>query len=511
MGCLLLLNNLQPAQAGLAMAETPQPEIDAYIEERMGALEIPGLAVAIVKGDQIAYVRGYGAADAAGRPVTPQTPFLIASLSKSFTALGIMQLAEEGKLDLDAPVHAYLPWFRVADPVASRQITIRHLLYQTSGFSELEGYQRNLERDSSDMALESSVRRLVGSKLKAPPGEKFEYSNTNYDILGLLIQTITGKSYETYIEESLFAPLGMRNSYTSLDAARLGEVSTGYSSFFGTSLEFDRYMPYSRAVVPSAGLFASAEDMAHYLYAHLNEGRSPEGASLLSSAGMAELHKPGVQIDEQVGYAMGWTAFPFPQAATANKSSESVPVGLSHGGQWANFRSLMVLIPEHELGVAVLMNRNDYRQGDSYDNVGWNTALLALGLEPSISPPNDNPILQDGRLIMAIVLLLLIASLVWSARILFKPADQGEAERPRWQVWMFLFVLPVIDLALAGYLLFVYLPQSTSSFPLMLRFEPDTGLMCIVLLVLTLGWGTVRTILASRKLYIPGKVTPSVA
>ena len=97
---------------------------------------IPGLALAIVRGDQIVYLKGYGRADASGRPVTPQTPFLIGSITKSFTALAVMQLVEAGTVDLDAPVQRYIPWFRVADPRASAQITVRHLLTMTSGLPQ---------------------------------------------------------------------------------------------------------------------------------------------------------------------------------------------------------------------------------------------------------------------------------------------------------------------------------------------------------------------------------------
>jgi len=96
--------------------------IDEYVESKMRRARIPGLALAIVKDDEIVYLKGYGQADPSGRPVTPQTPFIIGSVTKSFTALAAMQLVEAGKIELDAPVQKYLPWFRVADANASAQI-----------------------------------------------------------------------------------------------------------------------------------------------------------------------------------------------------------------------------------------------------------------------------------------------------------------------------------------------------------------------------------------------------
>ena len=113
--------------------------IDAYIQEQMRRLNIPGASLAIIAGEQIVHLRGFGQARPGGKAPTAQTPFFIGSLTKSFTALAVMQLVEAGKIELDAPVQRYLPWFRVADPQASAQMTVRHLLNQTSGLPELPG------------------------------------------------------------------------------------------------------------------------------------------------------------------------------------------------------------------------------------------------------------------------------------------------------------------------------------------------------------------------------------
>jgi CubicO group peptidase (beta-lactamase class C family) len=111
--------------------------IDRYIEVQMQAARLPGLALGIVQGDQIVHLRGFGLADPSGRTVTPQTPFILGSVSKPLTALAVMQLVEAGKIELDAPVQRYLAWFRVADANASARITVRHLLYHTSGMPEI--------------------------------------------------------------------------------------------------------------------------------------------------------------------------------------------------------------------------------------------------------------------------------------------------------------------------------------------------------------------------------------
>ena len=204
--------------------------IDDYITARMERARIPGLSVAIVKGDQIVYLKGYGQADPAGRAVTPQTPFIIGSISKTFTALAAMQLVEAGKVDLDAPVQRYLPWFRVADPQASAQITVRSLLNHTSGLPQKA--DTFLWADQDDGVLERTVRYLKTVELARPIGT-FGYSNANYQILGLIVQVVSGQSYEAYVEQHIFAPLDMQASFTSQRQAQQRGMATGYRWWFG--------------------------------------------------------------------------------------------------------------------------------------------------------------------------------------------------------------------------------------------------------------------------------------
>src|SRR6266545_4748537 len=185
--------------------------VDDYIRSRMKELGIPGAALVIVQGDQIVHLQAFGVADAEGRLVTPQTPFFTGSTGKSFTALAIMQLVEAGKIKLDAPVQTYLPWFRVADPDASERITVRQLLNQVSGLPHSIGQTQLANTDLSDSAIENNVRALANVELNAPPGERYEYSNSNYVTLGMIIQAVTSQSYESYISEHIYKPLHMQN------------------------------------------------------------------------------------------------------------------------------------------------------------------------------------------------------------------------------------------------------------------------------------------------------------
>jgi CubicO group peptidase (beta-lactamase class C family) len=174
-----------------------QDRVDAYVNKRMDAWSIPGLALAIVEDGQLTLTRGYGLADKdQGRPMTPQTPTAVGSSTKPLTATAIMQLVEAGKVDLDAPVTRYLPWFQLDDPRAA-EITVRHLLSHTSGIPASATLTGGQEAD----ALDRRVRALEWEKLRSAPGARWEYANDGFNTLGLIVQVVSGMPYEQYLGE----------------------------------------------------------------------------------------------------------------------------------------------------------------------------------------------------------------------------------------------------------------------------------------------------------------------
>ena len=257
--------------------------IERFVQDEMAAQRIPGLALGIVEDDRITYLRGFGKADDSGRPVTPQTPFIIGSVSKSFTALAIMQLVEAGK-DRTRRARAALPAVvpRRGRGELPRAITVRHLLNQTSGLSTKTGRTFQGNGDISDAALEKTVRKLSSVELTAPVGTKHQYSTVNYSVLGLIVQTVAGRSYESYVQTEILDPLQMRGSFTSAAAAEQHGLATGYHYWFGRPRAAD--LPYNRGLVPAGYLISDAEDMTHYLIAQLNGGRY-RSASVLSPDG----------------------------------------------------------------------------------------------------------------------------------------------------------------------------------------------------------------------------------
>jgi CubicO group peptidase (beta-lactamase class C family) len=169
---LIVVGLLQASSAGASSESAPVfAAIDRYVQKEMQDTRMPGVALGIVRGDAIIHLKGFGEADSSRRAVTSQTPVIIGSTSKSFTALAIMQLVEAGKVELDAPVQRYIPWFRVANEDASARITVRHLLNHTSGLSRASGGEALLARRQQQESFRESSA-LAESGRARPAGRQ---------------------------------------------------------------------------------------------------------------------------------------------------------------------------------------------------------------------------------------------------------------------------------------------------------------------------------------------------
>lgn len=326
--------------------------VDAFLTTQLKANRIPGMAVAIVKDDKVVFLKGYGETGS-GNPVTPQTQFYIGSVTKSFTALAAMQLVEQGKLDLDTPVQKYLPWFEVADPNASSSITVRNLLNHTSGLSE--SGDRNASAYTAN--LEEQARLLHDVRLTAPVGSQFQYYNQNYRLVGLLIEKLSGQTYGNYLRSNIFTPLGMKNSTTNpKEAANLAQ---GYSRFFGFPLP--QSQKYNPGAQPSGYLITTAEDMALYLKAQLNNSRA-DGKPLLQPASLVQMRTPPGGIGSE--YGMGWLV-----AENGNT--------LAHGGALEYFQSFVAMGLKENIGIVILSNQNSM-ENMLFENNAIRDGLLAL-------------------------------------------------------------------------------------------------------------------------------------
>jgi CubicO group peptidase (beta-lactamase class C family) len=488
---LIALGGTRPPAAAAASAQgasTPDlAAIDRYVEAQRRATRLPGLALGIVHGDRVVHLRGFGDADPSGRPVTPQTPFILASTTKSFTALAVMQLVEAGKVDLDAPVQHYLPWFHLADPAASARITVRHLLNQTSGLADPAASLT--KGDGSDTALEHAVRALGAVQPTHPAGQAFRYSNMNYATLGLIVQTVAGQSYEDYMRQHVLGPLGMTNSSPSPVEARRHGLATGHRYWFGHPVAFQE--PYNRAAVPAGYLSASAEAMSHYLIAHLNAGRY-QTARVLSPAGTAALHRPAAKLpgppDRDIAYAMGW------YVERANGVSM-----LWHPGNAPSFHADIMLAPQDRWGVVVLANGHNWMSPDRESTIARGVLGLLVGRQLTTPPvTNANQVLFFVLLGVAVLQVLGIArSIVLLRRWRAQPARRPHGlTRVTGRV-----VLPLLVSLAWALACLVALPLFLGgSVSVLLLTIPDLAVVLVGSGAVALAWGVTRAVLVVRTL-----------
>jgi CubicO group peptidase (beta-lactamase class C family) len=380
---VLLLAPAAPAFAKGPLDQAAKDKIHAFASSAFDELAIPGAAVAVVDASGVVYEEGFGTTDDAGTPVTPKTPFHLASLSKQLTAIAVMQLIESGDLALDATVHSYLPWFGAQGSDTAR-ITVKDLLAHTSGYSEAAGLTNRSDDGTDAGALERNIRRLATVPLSHPIGQ-FEYSNANYDALGYLVAVASGMSFEGYMAKHVFAPLGMVDSFTTEAAAAADGVAQGHYPFFGVSIKFP--VGFVRGSVPSAFMASSAEDLGRVLTAHLSDGAAG-GSSALSAAGWQGLRQPLVNPDPWDGYGWGWWTTPAWDAGTLvgspNITGYDVPIMLEHTGSHSTYATGTILLPEAGYGVVVLMNRNDEAAESRFYQIHTGIASILLGRDAPI-------------------------------------------------------------------------------------------------------------------------------
>ena len=466
----IFMMSLLPSQSAFA-SPSRFDAIDRYVEYFMQQNRVPGLALAIVQGSQVAYLHGYGLAGPSGQPVTPQTPFILGSTSKSFTALAVMQLVEAGKVNLDAPVTAYLPWFKVGSDGTSDVITVRQLLNQTSGIPAIAGEATLYMNDSSADALERQVRRLSQWGLDFWPGTNFEYSNANYQTVGLIVQVVSKEPFEDYVRQHIFSPLDMQHSYTDKPTALANGLASGYHYWFGFPLPAGN-TPYPREHFPSGFYISCAQDMAHALVAHLNNGIYA-GTAVVSPAGMEILHQPA-----QAGYAMGWMADNFGV--------------LSHTGAVADYGSYILIDPKSGIGVAVLFNINNAIGAAHLYTVGNNIWALLTGNSLVVTPAED----QYTKMGIGLVALLIvsIAWFAWSLRIILH--SWRRYQNSPISSWKVIFL--ILPLAAEGLISFFLWQQFTTGLLNALLFQPDFSILILIISFLLVGWGVIRSILVAR-------------
>jgi CubicO group peptidase (beta-lactamase class C family) len=358
-----------PRDAG---AELPGAEFDRLVVEAVEENGLPGLSI-VVRVGGATYSRHLGRADIReDRAITADTVFRLGSVTKTFTALAVVQLAEEGRLQLDAPVNDYLTTLTVEGPSPHvRPITVRQLLTHTSGvgilrktadvFRPMSGLAADVGQDPPALPL------YYGGKVRAElePCRAWIYTNHGYAALGQMIEDVTGTSLREHMASRIFRPLGMLNTRMSVDDSLRAGLATGYSRRRGMFSPVE----YREVIVAAAGAAVSTPaDLTLYLGALLGDGGNESGR-VVSPDGFGTMLEPHYQLHAELP-AMG-LGF-----ALRGLGGNRI---VWHNGAWIGFASILLFAPERHTAVAIVTNTRTR----ALDPLGWSVMRLLLGVEPA--------------------------------------------------------------------------------------------------------------------------------
>lgn len=397
--------------AAFDVGEEQIERVAGFLAAQRRERDLPGLAAAVVHDGEVILRLTLGDADESGRPVLPDTPFMLASVSKSFTALAVIQLVDGGAVALDDPITTHIPDFELADPDVADALTVRDLIYHRSGLDRSVGAD---PIDGDDGAsLEANVARLEDVSPDRPG--VYRYSNINYDVLALLVERVSGMSFAAYMRERVFQPLGMEDSYVDPARAEAGGLAQGYYHWLGLGYRpFDP--PFPDGVNGSAGLFASVEDLTHVLLAHLAEGRYRR-ERVVSREGALRLRE-WVPFDGRTdaGYAMGWRRIFISSPRIAERTGLPGVELFSHDGNWTAYRSFIWMVPELDLGGALLVNGSDVTAESLLDQVNFGMQRILLeDLPPGDIAPREEFLMRWGKHLMVALLLAQVAAGAYAA------------------------------------------------------------------------------------------------
>lgn len=379
------------------------PEVDRYVEAKMADHLIPGLALVVIREGKVVHRRGFG-------ELGTSQPIIIGSLSKAFTATAVMTLVEDGRIELDAPMQRYLPASKFNDPDMGK-VTVRHLLNQTSGLPADAP-----RADAHDASLAAHVAALHGVQLVSTPGKAHLYSSPNYQLLGRIVEVVSGESFGDYVQRRVLDPLQM----TSSSAKGAEHAAPGHNLWWGwAGPSTYRWEP---GRLPTASMVVSADDLARFLLWQLGGG-----PPILSDESLALLHR-GVGKSDYFSYAMGWR-----EGTTAGVPS------LWHGGAVPSYRGAVVMMPPSRSGVIVLTNMSTMFA----DHTREIAAGVVASMEQRPRPEGFRPLRHVYIVVAAGSLLLLGFALRGLVRAVRKPGGKP------WKIITFDLLLPLAAILLA--------------------------------------------------------------
>lgn len=435
--------------------------MDEFIESELSASGAPGVAYAVVADGEVVSMGAHGVVESGDdRAVTQDTPFLTGSISKSFTALAVMQLVEAGTVDLDEEVAAYLDGF-LGRPAGV--VTIRQLLSHTSGFSTFQGNDSHTDTTDRTDELARRVDSIADVRPAYEPDERWEYSNTNYLILGRLIEVVSGSDFQTYVSANILEPIGMHDSVVA-DGEIHETMASGHRPWFWSNRPLAGSRT-QRGTAPQGGIIASAGDLALYMATMMN-GQD----DVLSAAGKNQMMSPASAASPFYGF--GWYV-------------DSDNGYVSHSGLSPGFESLATMVPSEREGVVVLVNANGGVGFGETAELRNGITARALGIEYQ----GEGSRFPQRTLFVSLVLLpfLYLLSIIWAWR------HREEIRAKSGIAGLFSLWFPLLTTLIAAWVIVWLMPTLLGS-PIgnIALFQPDLALVLVASAVSGVLWATFR-------------------
>ncbi|MEH6989686.1 serine hydrolase domain-containing protein [Cytobacillus firmus] len=469
---LILFTSFSCLPENSASAEEDiEAKIEKAIKDYLEDYQVPGASVAFVNNNELFFSKSWGVTGESEEEVTEQTPFTIGSISKSLTAMAIMKLADNGTIRLDASIEEYLPWLKLNKGKAG-EITVEQLLAQTSGFSTYDGLALSDKELTGSKAIKHQVKKLAEVELTAAPGEKHQYSNANFLILGAMIEELTGMSYEEYMEQQIFDPLGMKYAAADKEGAYEKGYLSGYQSWFGFPVKSS--VAYDDAGAPYGYITASSADMVQFV--KLLSGKGPEHFIIDKTLDLFKT--PQVQTGEDRYYGLG-----------IRISGPDTPKEIIwHSGSTPDSHAEIFYIPGTSWGGVILTNKNHILEEDGLYYLKEHIISLLNGDEPE-QVPNHSLTIQ--YILLGCVLLLVILSIyLWKRFRTRKFLKKGKG-----------LSVGLIFIGLSAALIPVFTASTSSPWHSISVFAPDIALLTIlgVILLAIIGLLLIRLILKKAK------------
>ena len=356
----ILMLTLQAATASAAVPPVPEwaARVDSFVAEQMRQQKVPGISLAIVKNGALVVAKGYGESNIEHHvPVTPETIFQSGSVGKQFTSAAVMLMVEEGRLALEDSITQYLP----DAPASWKPIRVRHLLTHTSGIPDYAVDTFDYRHDATEEQLTKMAYAL---ELQFEPGAKYEYSNTGYLLLGVIIHKVSGQFYGDLLAERVFRPLGMSTARVITEADIVPYRAAGYQLVDGQVKNQDWVAPSLNTTADGA-LYLSALDMVAW-------DKGLRAGAILKPDSWKQVYTPvRLNSGEDYPYGFGWSV----------NTRGGAPL-YSHGGSWQGFKAYIARYLGADLTIILFANLADADTEKLVDGV-------AAIIDPALAPPAE--------------------------------------------------------------------------------------------------------------------------